>query len=374
VKAVFLYGTLRDPDLLAVVLGRDAGPGLAARLPGYRAVRVAGDSHPAILADSGASADGVVLQDLSKLDLARLDHYEGAFGYALGPARVETANGPVAARLYWPEAELPLTAEDWTLAAWQAEDAGLLAEAAGEWMAQFGRVPAADMVWRWPQMRRRAHARRLGAATRVPRGPATAMGRADLADHHVQELWGGFFTVEQHDLTVPTLAGGPPQRIHRQVFVTADAALVLPWDPARDRVLLIEQFRPGPLARHDPAPWLLEPVAGLVDAGETPEATARRETVEEAGIAPQRLIPITSCYASPGACTDFFHCFLGLCDLPDDVAGHHGLKAETEDIRTHAMPFDTAMGLVESGAIRNAPLILMLLWLARHRDRLRADR
>ena len=125
--------------------------------------------------------------------------------------------------------------------------------------------------------------------------------------------------------------------------------------------------------RHWQQKWTAERNENI-SLGETPEATARRETVEEAGIAPQRLIPITSCYASPGACTDFFHCFLGLCDLPDDVAGHHGLKAETEDIRTHAMPFDTAMGLVESGAIRNAPLILMLLWLARHRDRLRADR
>jgi ADP-ribose pyrophosphatase len=229
-----------------------------------------------------------------------------------------------------------------------------------------------EVAWRWPQMRRRAHSRRLATADDPPRGPGTAMGAADIAGHRVRELWGGFFAVEEHEVTVPALADGAPHAMRRQVFVTADAALVLPFDPVRDRVLLIEQFRPAPLARHDPAPWMLEPVAGLIDAGETPEQTARRETTEETGVTPSALIRIARYYASPGACTDFFHSFLGLCDLPDGVAGHHGLAEEGEDIRTHLMGFAAAMDLLGEGAIRNGPLIVMLLWLDRNRDLLRA--
>lgn len=368
---LFLYGTLRDPDLLGVVLGRQPGAVVAAVLPGWRAVRAAGDRVPGLAADPGAVAPGVLIDGLSRIELARLDFFESAFGYAPGPAMVDVAGGPVAARLYWPDGTAELSGEDWTLADWQAADGGVSAAAAREWMAQFGHARAEDMAWRWPQMCRRAHARRLGAATDPPRGPGTKLGRADIRRHRAREVWGGFFTVEEHEVTVPALADGAPHRMRRQVFVTADAALVLPWDPARERVLLIEQFRPAPLARHDPAPWMLEPVAGLIDAGETPEQTARRETAEEAGVTPHDLIPMTRHYASPGACTDFFHCFLGLCDLPDGVAGHHGLAEESEDIRTHLLTFDAAMALLDAGALRNGPLIAMLLWLDRRRGRQR---
>ncbi|MEM6482690.1 MAG: NUDIX hydrolase, partial [Pseudomonadota bacterium] len=151
----------------------------------------------------------------------------------------------------------------------------------------------------------------------------------------------------------------------------ADAALVLPYDPVLDRLLLVEQFRMGPFGRGDPKPWVLEPVAGRVDPGETPETCAARECVEEAHLSLKALEHISSHYCSPGCSTEVFHCFVGLCNLEARNGGLGGLEVEHEDIATHVMSFDDAMALTQNGEINIGPLLLMLLWLQRERPRLR---
>lgn len=159
----------------------------------------------------------------------------------------------------------------------------------------------------------------------------------------------------------------------REVFLAFDAALVLPYDPATDHVLLIEQLRFGPLWRGDPTPWMFEPIAGLVDAGEDPAETARREAIEETGLALGSLETIAKVYASPGYSTEYFHCYLSVTDLSSFHPSENGLRSEHEDIRSHVLPFDTAMGLVASGEINAGPLVMMLYWLAVNRERLRAS-
>jgi nudix-type nucleoside diphosphatase (YffH/AdpP family) len=110
-------------------------------------------------------------------------------------------------------------------------------------------------------------------------------------------------------------------------------------------------------------------VAGIVDAGETPEEAARRETAEEAGLTVATLHRMFAFYPSPGSSTDYFHCYAAIADLPDDHATQGGLASEAEDIRIHIMPRDTAIGLIETGEITAGPLIAMLYWLDRHRAR-----
>ena len=134
---------------------------------------------------------------------------------------------------------------------------------------------------------------------------------------------------------------------------------------------MIEQLRYGPLARGDDAPWVLEPVAGLVDAGEAPADTAMREALEETGLTISRVEAMPKAYASPGYSTEFFHCFVGLLDLPEKPSLLGGLLSENEDIKSHIVSFDHAMSLIETGEINAVPLIMMLYWLDRERDRLR---
>ena len=235
-------------------------------------------------------------------------------------------------------------------------------------MACHGQIPA-------PFVRRRLPSLQVAAASRVRAAGAAGRGlrsaTPDVAVAAVEQAHAGFFGLEVMNLRHRRFDGTMSPVIRREVFVSGDAVTVLPYDPARDRVLLIEQFRAGPLGRGDPLPWQLEAVAGRIDPGETPEDCARREAVEEAGLVLGRLLRVGEYYPSPGAMTEYIYSFIGLCDLPDGVAGVFGQAEEAEDIRGHLLTFEAFMDAVDKGEIANAPLLLTALWLQRERGRLR---
>jgi nudix-type nucleoside diphosphatase (YffH/AdpP family) len=235
-------------------------------------------------------------------------------------------------------------------------------------MACHGQIPATVVQRRLPSLRVAA-ASRVRAASAAGRGLRSAT--PDVAVAAVKQAHAGFFGLEVMDLSHRRFDGSMSPQIRREVFVSGDAVTVLPYDPARDRVLLIEQFRAGPLGRGDALPWQLEAVAGRIDPGETPEDCARREAVEEAGLVLGQVLPVGEYYPSPGAMTEYIYSFVGLCDLPDGVAGVYGMAEEAEDIRGHLLPFNALMEAVATGEIANAPLLLTALWLQRERGRLR---
>ena len=235
-------------------------------------------------------------------------------------------------------------------------------------MEGFGQVPAVVL-------RRRLGSLRVAAASRVraAAGPVMELRRGGglvevLERRHPHA---GFFALQEVALTHPRFDGGRSPRLSREVFVVGDAVTVLPYDPVRDRVLLIEQFRVGPFGRGDPHPWQLEAIAGRIDPGETPEDAARREAVEEAGLVLGRLEKVAEYYPTPGAVTEYLYSYVALCDLPDGVAGVFGAAEEAEDIRGQLLAFDRLVDVMATGEIGNAPLLLTVLWLQRERARLR---
>ncbi|WEF23107.1 NUDIX domain-containing protein [Paracoccus sp. S3-43] len=220
------------------------------------------------------------------------------------------------------------------------------------------------------------------AAASELRGAGSAPSGAPLVDlrgpQDVQvitrdEAFAGYFAVQICHLRHRTHAGGMTPALRREVFVAGDAVVVLPWDPVRDRVLLIEQFRIAPLLRHDPQPWLLEPVAGRVDAGETVEDAARREAREEADLALTRLFPAIHHYPSPGTLVEYQYLFVGIADLPDGIEGVHGLESEAEDIRGHLIPRADLTRMVLTGQVANGPLAMIALWLELRQGAIRAE-
>jgi nudix-type nucleoside diphosphatase (YffH/AdpP family) len=180
-----------------------------------------------------------------------------------------------------------------------------------------------------------------------------------------------FFTVEELAIRHPRFDGALSAPQERAVFRVADAVTVLPYDPVRDRVLMVEQIRLGAFVHGDTRPWLLEPVAGMIDAGETAEEAARRETAEEAGLSLGALHLVARYYPSPGGIAQVLTSFVAIADLPDGAAGLGGHDHEGEDILSHLVPWDTAARMLETGDAANAPLVLSLQWLMLHRDRLR---
>jgi len=251
------------------------------------------------------------------------------------------------------------------LAGWQACAPALAADI----MGLSGVVPARDVAARLGPMAVRAASR-----DRVESAPTRLRRRAEPGDVAVQGVglgYASFFAVEDYRLAWRRFDGSMSAVAGRAAFLSGDAVTVLPYDPQRDRVLVVEQFRTGPLARGDSQCWQIEAIAGRVDPGETPAEAARREAVEEAGLTLRDLREVARYYPSPGAVSEYLYSYVALVDLPDGLAGVFGVEEEAEDIRTHLLDFERFMALVTSGEIENAPLILTALWLQRERPGLR---
>ena len=154
--------------------------------------------------------------------------------------------------------------------------------------------------------------------------------------------------------------------------MSAAAVIVLPYDPVSDRVLLVEQFRTGPYVNGDANPWVLEPIAGLIDVGETPEEAGLREAKEEARLDLERMELVAASYPSPGISTEFFHQYIGIVPLPESTDVIAGLKTESEDIRSHIFAYEQFSEMISTGSIKVGPAILLGLWLSNNRDKLRS--
>jgi nudix-type nucleoside diphosphatase (YffH/AdpP family) len=366
-RKLFFYGTLRHVPLLEIVLGHDVATDdlRAASLPGYHVQSVAEGPFPLITEARGAVAEGLVIRNLTEADIARFDFYEGIFSYDL--VTVTLADGQQA-EVYLPQPDLWTALGPWDLDGWAEKWGALSCLAAKEVMGYMGERTPGELAQMFPTIRARAASRLRGPDAR--HGEMTFPGQVEVTG--TTRAYSKYFALDDITLRHERFDGTQTDEIQRAVFVSADAAIVLPYDPATDQVLLVEQIRVGPLLRHDKSIWQLEPIAGRIDAGETPEGAARREAQEEAGITLGALETIAEVYPSPGASSEFYYIFIGLADLSDVTQGFGGLEEEHEDIRTHIISFDRLMTMVADIGVANAPLALCAYWLAHHRDRLRS--
>lgn len=188
----------------------------------------------------------------------------------------------------------------------------------------------------------------------------------DVEIQEQETCFQGFFKMERLRLRHRRFAGGWTPSLVREVLVPRPAVAVLPYDPVRDEVVLIEQFRTGALAAGEDA-WMTEIVAGLVDEGEEPEAVARRETMEETGLTVSRLEPIAKFMPSPGGSAEVVRIYIGRVDATG-AGGIHGAEHEGEDIRVFRLSGPAAIDLLDSGEVENSITLIGLHWFARHRD------
>ncbi len=366
-KNLFFYGSLRHMPLLELVLDRPVAgiDVLPAQLADFVVSSVAEGPFPMIAPAPGQVAQGVVLRDVTATDLARLDFYEGSFDFDLCPV---TLVGGQAAEVYVPRPGRWTDAGPWDLTRWEREFGALSVAAAREVMGYFGNRSREEVDAMFDMIRARAASSLRAAQTH--HGSDSFRGRVDVEDR--QRSYSRFFALDDLTLRHEHFDGTMSAPLDRAVFIAVDAALVLPYDPVRDRVLVVEQVRMGPIGRGDRTVWQIEPIAGRVDPGETPKDAARREAQEEAGLEIGTLETIAEVYPTPGTSTEFYYVYLGLCDLPDGVTGIAGLAGEGENIRSHIMSFDMLMDRVERRDVANAPIVMAAYYLSHHRDRLRS--
>ncbi|MEG5989863.1 ADP-ribose diphosphatase [Enterobacter hormaechei] len=186
-----------------------------------------------------------------------------------------------------------------------------------------------------------------------------------------ETLYSGFFSMELYRFRHRLFNGEMSGEIKREIFERGHAAVLLPYDPVRDEVVLVEQVR---IAAYDTSetPWLLEMVAGMIEEGESVEDVARREALEEAGLVVGRTKPVLSYLASPGGTTECSSIMVGEVDATT-AEGIHGLADENEDIRVHVVSRELAYQWVEEGKIDNAASVIALQWLQLHYQTLRHE-
>lgn len=184
----------------------------------------------------------------------------------------------------------------------------------------------------------------------------------------------GFLRVRSCRLRHSLFAGGLGRPLKRECLQGLGAASVLLYDPRRDQVALLEQFRIGAYlgsgGRAEDA-WLLETVGGHIGPGETPEQVAHRESLEEAGCVVEALIFICRFWVSPGLSDEQISLYCGLVDA-QGMGGIHGLDEENEDIRVCVLSAEQALAELYGGRANSTSVIIALQWLAMNRERLRS--
>lgn len=177
----------------------------------------------------------------------------------------------------------------------------------------------------------------------------------------------GFRPYERYTLQLP-LPDGETLMQRRDIVRGGRVAGVLPIDLARDRIVLLRQFRlTAHLATGNGD--MIEIVAGRVDADESEADAARRECVEEIGVAPDALVRLYSVLPTPGLTDELVTSFVGFVDS-SRVVTHGGLASETEHIETLVVSIDDALNALRGGRILNALTVSALQWLALNRIRL----
>jgi len=196
----------------------------------------------------------------------------------------------------------------------------------------------------------------------------------DVLIESQQRVWEGRFPLDVVRFRHRRFDGRMSGTKTWETWRRGQAAAVLPYDPEADVVVLIEQFRfPALVAGIEPV--LVELPAGLVDDGESPEHTARREMIEEMALTVGELRHIGSYLLTPGGADEVCELYVGRVTAPradaDGIAGHAGMAAEHEDIRVRVWPAQAAIDAALDGRISNSVAGLGLMWLAARREQIR---
>ena len=201
---------------------------------------------------------------------------------------------------------------------------------------------------------------------------SSLLARDDVELISKETRFSGYFQVDEYELRHKKFNGEMTAPIKREIFERGHAVVCLPYDPVRDEVVLIEQFRPGAYANGRQECWMIETIAGIVEEGESFEEVAIRESIEEAGVAIDHLVNVGNFMPSAGGCSEQIVLYIARCDS-FHVSGHHGLEEEGEDIRAFSATFEDAYHAAMKGNFSNLPLNFALLWLANKREDLRSQ-
>lgn len=179
----------------------------------------------------------------------------------------------------------------------------------------------------------------------------------------VTPLHQGFLKVSLYRFAVERFDGSGVANLEREVMERGHAVGVLGYDPKRDEVVLVCEFRPGCFVAGDD-PFTANVVAGVIAPGETPAQAAVREMREEAGL--DLLHPIVvhpGAYVSSGGTSEKIAIVVGIVDT-SRAGGVHGNPEEQEDILTVVLTRSELIERARGARITDLKTLVAVNWLA----------
>jgi ADP-ribose pyrophosphatase len=179
--------------------------------------------------------------------------------------------------------------------------------------------------------------------------------------HSRRRLLDDFFKVDEAEVSYERSDGTMTPPVRRLVFERGDSVAAVVAHRESGELLFTEQFR-FPTLDKGPG-WLLEIMAGMIDAGETPEQALRREIEEELGFVVARLEPMATFYVSPGGSSERIFLFYAEVDDDGRVSEGGGVAGEHEDIRVVFLPIAEVRSRLAAAGFADAKTIIGLQWL-----------
>lgn len=175
-----------------------------------------------------------------------------------------------------------------------------------------------------------------------------------------EKLYDGFFKLYKLDFNHQKHNGDWNNNVLREIFGGAHLGALLPYDPIKKKIVLISQFRAG-LFKRNKNPLSIEITAGIIDEGEMPIETAKRECMEESGCEAKNILEVCSYYPAPGSSESFYHLFLGEVNA---FEGERimGQKNENEDILVKCYDVEEVREFLKKKQIINGLTLIALQW------------
>jgi len=178
----------------------------------------------------------------------------------------------------------------------------------------------------------------------------------------------GFLKVKRYRFATE-MHNGSVQVIEREVMERGHAVGVLGYDPLRDEVVLVSEFRPGCFVAGDEA-YTDNIVAGAIDGDESPSDAAVREMKEEAGLELRDPVLIhPGAYVSSGGTSEKVALVAGIVDT-GLAGGVHGNADEFEDILTVVLSRQEFVERARRAEITDFKTLVAAYWLAEEYEQL----
>ena len=175
-----------------------------------------------------------------------------------------------------------------------------------------------------------------------------------------KNLYSGFFNLNKYEFVHEKHNGKWTNKVEREIFSGAQVSTLLPYDPIRKEIILIQQFRAGVLSRYN-KDYLYEIVAGIIDEDEKPEETAARECFEETGCKVEKILPIQTYFPAPGSSESYYHLYLGEIKSFEGER-IRGLESENEDILVKSYKINDVRNMLKGKKIKNGLTLVALQW------------